>query len=89
MNTVRADIDPEGLPAFFEKLLELQKEQPSAVLQFFSTHPTDQSRVAATRAQITALRLSPNEPLRQDSPEFQSIRERVHALPPGPQPQQP
>lgn len=89
MNTVRADIDPEGLPAFFEKLLELQKEQPSAVLQFFSTHPTDQSRVAATRAQITALGLSPNEPLRQDSPEFHSIRERVHALPPGPQPQQP
>ena len=89
MNTLRAGIDPEGLPAFFQKLLDLQQQQPSTVEQFFSTHPTDQSRVAATRAQIAQLKLNPNQSLRRDSPEFQSIRERVHALPPAPQPRQP
>ena len=88
VNTLRAGIDPEGLPSFFEKLLTLQQQQPTAVEQFFSTHPTDQSRVAATRAQIAALGLHPDQPLRRDSPEFQAIRARTHALPPAPPPHQ-
>src|SRR5262245_18738377 len=44
-NTVRAGIDPEGLPSFFQKLLEKQSQQPTVVEAFFSTHPTDASRV--------------------------------------------
>lgn len=85
VNTVRAGIDPEGLPSFFQKLLDLQRQQPTAVEQFFSTHPTDQSRVTATRAQIAALALRADHPLRKDSPEFHAIQERVRALPPAPQ----
>ncbi len=88
VNTVRAGIDPEGLPSFFQKLLEIQAQQPTAVEQFFSTHPTDQSRVAATRAQIAALRLPPNQPLRKDSSEFHAIQERLRGLPRAPQTQQ-
>jgi predicted Zn-dependent protease len=85
VNTVRAGIDPEGLPSFFQKLLDLQRQQPTAVEQFFSTHPTDQSRVTATRAQIAAPALRADHPLRKDSPEFHAIQERVRALPPAPQ----
>src|SRR6185436_10236907 len=55
MNTLRVGIDPEGLPSFFEKLLETQSQQPSVVEAFFSTHPTDAARVAAPRREIAAL----------------------------------
>jgi hypothetical protein len=57
------------------------------VEQFFSTHPTDQSRVAATRAQIAALSLRPDQPLRKDGPEFRGIQERLRGLPRAPQTQ--
>jgi len=81
VNTLRAGIDPQGLPDFFEKLLDKQKTQPTAVEAFFSTHPTDQSRVAATRKQIAALGLKPDRQLLRDTPEFHTIQARVRALP--------
>lgn len=84
VNTLRAGIDPEGLPSFFQKLLELQRRQPTEVEAFFSTHPTDASRVAATRKQIAALPRAPERVLRRDTPEFHTIQQRVHALPAAP-----
>jgi predicted Zn-dependent protease len=85
LNTVRAGIDPEGLPSFFQKLLDKQKVQPSAVEAFFSTHPTDQSRITATRQEIARLDPPPVGLLR-DTPEFHAIQERVRALPAPPPP---
>jgi predicted Zn-dependent protease len=84
VNTLRVGIDPEGLPSFFEKLLEQQKTQPSAVESFFSTHPTDASRVAATRKQIASLGLKPSQNLIRDTPEFHAIQTRTRALPAPP-----
>ena len=84
MNTRRAGIDPEGLPSFFQKLLELQKQRPTAVEAFFSTHPTDASRVAATRRQIASLPPTSGPTLRRDSPDFHTVQERVRALPAAP-----
>jgi predicted Zn-dependent protease len=84
VNTVRAGIDPEGLPAFFQKLLDEQKQQPSAVEVFFSTHPTDQSRVAATRVLIEKTPGAHGSALIRDTPEFHAIQERVKQLPPPP-----
>jgi predicted Zn-dependent protease len=81
VNTLAAGIDPEGLPAFFQKLLEQQKSQPSVVEAFFSTHPTDASRVAATRKQIAALHIPADRKLMRDTPEFHVIQARVRALP--------
>src|SRR4030095_9895736 len=83
VNTLRAGIDPEGLPAFFEKLFEQQQRQPSLVEAFFATHPTDQSRVGATRRQIARLRLDPDKVLVRDTPDFHSIQEagRMWAAP--------
>jgi predicted Zn-dependent protease len=86
LNTIRAGIDPEGLPSFFEALLEKQKVQPGAVEAFFSTHPTDQSRVSATRRQIARLNPPPSPDLVRDSPEFHAIQARVRALPAPPPP---
>ena len=84
VNTTRARIDPEGLPAFFQKLLDTRAQQPSLVESFFSTHPTDQSRVSATRAQIAALGPVAGPELMRDTPEFHAIQLRVKAIPPPP-----
>ena len=81
VNTVRAGIDPEGLPSFFQKLLDTRTQQPTLVEAFFSTHPTDESRVAATRKQIASLQLPPGKELMRDTPEFHEIQARVRALP--------
>jgi predicted Zn-dependent protease len=86
VNTLGAGIDPEGLPSFFEKLFEEQKTQPSAVEAFFSTHPSDQSRVAATRKQIAGLRIDPKKDLVRDTPEFHAIQALVRAWPAPPKP---
>ena len=84
VNTMHAGIDPEGLPAFFQKLLDRRKQEPTALESFFSTHPTDQSRVAATRQQIAALGPAAVKDLLRDSPEFHVIQARVKAMPPPP-----
>lgn len=84
MNTFRAGIDPEGLPSFFQKLLDKRSTQPDAVEAFFSTHPTDQSRVATTRKQIAGLGITPSQNLLQDTPEFHAIQALVKAVPPAP-----
>ena len=88
VNTLRAGIDPEGLPSFFQKMLDSQKVQPTAVEAFFSTHPTDQTRVDATRRQIAELHLDPSKPLTRDTPEFHEMQKRLKALPPPPKPKQ-
>lgn len=87
VNTVRAGIDPEGLPAFFQKLLDKRAQQPTAVESFFSTHPTDQSRVTATRKQIDALSRDPAKDLLRDTPEFHDIQARMKAFPTPPKAQ--
>ena len=87
VNTARAGIDPEGLPSFFQKLLDEEKQQPTLLEAFFSTHPTDQSRISATRKQVGALSVIPGRVLTRDTPDFQTIKARVHALPAPPKPQ--
>jgi predicted Zn-dependent protease len=83
VNTTRAGIDPEGLPSFFQKLLDGRARQPSAFQSFFSTHPTDQSRVTATRKQIAATGIAGKD-LMRDTPEFHAIQARVKTMPPPP-----
>jgi len=84
MNTLRAGIDPEGLPTFFQKLLDKRAQQPTEVEAFFSTHPTDQSRVNATRKQIEGLGSAVGKDLVRDTPEFHAIQARVKTIPPPP-----
>jgi hypothetical protein len=51
---------------------------------FFSTHPTDHSRVAATRHQIAELGNVTGRDLVRDTPEFHAIQARVRAFPAPP-----
>lgn len=88
LNTLHAGIDPEGLPSFFQKLLDESKEQPTLVEAFFSTHPTDQARIEATRRQIAQLPPSTRTLIR-DTPDFHEIQARVRAMPAAPPEQSP
>ncbi len=73
-----AGIHPEGIATFFEKLLKLQKNQPSQIEQIFSTHPPTDERIINVRSRIAAL--PPKSNLRRDSSRFQQIKRRI--LPP-------
>lgn len=84
--TRRAGIDPEGLPAFLEKVLAQREAEPTFLEAFFASHPTDESRIAALRRQIAARGPSTDAPLIRDTPEFQAFRDRVRALPLPPPP---
>lgn len=70
-----AGIDPEGMATFFEKLLKLQKTQPTQLEQIFSTHPPTDERIRNVREQIASRPRKPN--LRKDSPRFHDIKKRL------------
>jgi predicted Zn-dependent protease len=85
LNTYRAGYDAEGLPAFFEKLLQEQKDNPTLVEALFSTHPTDAARIAATRQEIvTVAPQFSGHTYITDTPEFQALRTYVKSLPAAP-----
>jgi predicted Zn-dependent protease len=84
--TSRVGVDPEGLPAFFEKLLAERTEHPTLLDAFFASHPTDESRIAALQREIAALGPRSGGALLRDTPEFHAIQARLRALPPPPAP---
>ncbi len=87
-NVVRAGISPEGFPSLFQKLLDERKTAPDAVSSWFATHPTEESRIAATQATINTYDPALLRTLTTDSQAFHSFKSRLMALPPSP-PQQP
>lgn len=72
----RAEIDPHGLPDFFQKL-----QSPEArFLEYFSTHPLTSSRIEKANELISEL--GPPSPYRRkDSPAFQELKKRYPPLP--------
>jgi predicted Zn-dependent protease len=85
-NTVRAGISPNGIPEMFEILIAERQSNPSAVEGWFSTHPMEEDRIAATRAQIAQINPAILRTLRTDSPQFQTFKKRIQSLPPSPTP---
>jgi predicted Zn-dependent protease len=84
VNTVRTGFDPEGLPAFLQWMLEHRTAQPTAIDAFFATHPTDEARIADLERQIARVDRSRRPSLVRDTPEFQTMRQHLRALPPPP-----
>src|SRR3954463_1111984 len=76
-NVVRAGISPNGIPEMFEILIAERQSNPSAVEGWFSTHPLEEDRVAATRAQIAQISPSILRTLRTDSPQYQTFKSRI------------
>ena len=80
---IASHINPNGLVTMFQRLLNLEQSQPSAIEQFFATHPTTQSRIDETEARIAALPASERTGA-TDSNAFHSIQARLRAMPPAP-----
>jgi beta-barrel assembly-enhancing protease len=83
-NVVRAGISPNGIPEMFQILINERARNPSAVDNWFATHPTEESRIADTQRMIAQINPAILRTLTTDSPAFHTFQARVHALPPSP-----
>jgi len=83
-NVIRADIDPDGIPSMFERLLQERRTRPGLVEGWFASQPLEEDRIVRTRALIDRIEPAQLEGLRQDSPDFHAFKARVAALPPPP-----
>ena len=85
VNVSRAGIDPEGIPALFEVLVQTRKTQPTVVDGWFASHPLEESRIVQSRAVIE--KLGAERPgLLQDIPSYRNFIEAVQRLPEPPRP---
>ena len=83
-NTVRAGIDPRGIPQMFQILLKEREARPAAVEGWFTTHPGEEERIVATDALIAQYSTAMLDKLTVTTPNFASFQARVRALPPPP-----
>ena len=79
--SVRAGIDPRGIPEMFQILLDERKSSPSALDSWFRTHPLEEDRIQATQQMINALGSNALRGLARDTRAFQSFKARVRSLP--------
>jgi predicted Zn-dependent protease len=80
-NVMHAGIDPEGIPALFERLLEERRESPLAIEAFFASHPLEEDRIRETERVIAALPHDSLAGLVRDVPSYAQFRARLAALP--------
>jgi predicted Zn-dependent protease len=83
----QAGIDPEGIPAMFDKLLAERQADPGVLQGWFGTHPLEEDRITRTRELIASLPPAP-APLARNDRDFAAMRERLRALPPSPAPRE-
>jgi predicted Zn-dependent protease len=74
----RAGWDARGMIELFEVLRREARRDPGSVEVFFSSHPSPQDRIDTLRGAIGR-----NPAGRRDSAQFQTIRARLHRLPPA------
>jgi predicted Zn-dependent protease len=81
---VRASINPNGMPEMFEKLLAERTTSPSGLDTWFTDHPLEESRIAASRTQIARVNPAIVRTLTSNTQAFNDFRARVRALPAPP-----
>jgi beta-barrel assembly-enhancing protease len=85
--TIKAGIDPNGIPEMFRILLDERKNHPASTEAFFATHPLEEDRIAASRALIRTFPAAQLEGLTRDSQNFHAFKDRLASLPPSPEKQ--
>lgn len=78
-------VNANGLVTMFQRLMSMQRSSPSALTQWFSTHPTTEERINATRSAIN--RTPGAQTGASDSQEFQTIKARLRSMPAAPRSQ--
>jgi predicted Zn-dependent protease len=81
---VRAGINPNGMPQMFEKLLAERQSRPGGLETWFTDHPLEEDRIAASRAQIAEVHPAIIRTLTSDTRAFQDFKARVRSLPAPP-----
>lgn len=81
---VNAGIHPRGLATFFEELIAERERTPSALEQWFSTHPLTEERIDAAEARIAQLPAGSLNGLIMDSDNFKRVQSRLRSMPPPP-----
>ncbi len=84
VNVLHIGVDPEGIPALFQVLVEQRKFQPTVVDGWFASHPLEESRIQAAKRLIATLGADQQGGLLQDTPNYHNFRERVKNLPEPP-----
>ena len=79
-NTTKAGINPQGIVTMFQKLMNERRSRPSAVAGWFSTHPLEEDRIAATQATINQLPAAQRN-LTRNTSNYNSFVARVRSLP--------
>ncbi|MGA8183848.1 MAG: M48 family metallopeptidase [Terriglobia bacterium] len=77
----RAGYDPHAMAQFFGVI---QKEYPRRTIQFFSDHPNPGNRIRNVDEEIP--KLGPRKDWKEDSPEFQAVKQKLQHMPPAPKP---
>jgi beta-barrel assembly-enhancing protease len=72
----QAGYNPDGMASMFERILAERNRRPSAVEQFFSTHPLTEDRIADARRQAQSL---PQGNVVTDEAGFRSAKQRAQA----------
>lgn len=83
--TIKAGIDPYGIPEMFRILLDERKSHPASVEGFFATHPLEEDRIAAANALIRTYPAAQLEGLTRDSQNFHAFKDRLESLPRAPE----
>jgi predicted Zn-dependent protease len=82
---VRAGINPNGMPQMFEKLLAERQSKPSGLDTWFTDHPLEEDRVAASRSQISQVNPAIIRTLTSNTQAFYDFKARVRTRPAPPQ----
>jgi beta-barrel assembly-enhancing protease len=76
-----AGIDPEGIPALFERLLEERRDSPLAIDAFFASHPLEEDRIREAERIIAGLDPERLRGLARDVDSYRDFTARLAALP--------
>lgn len=88
VNVVHTGIDPQGIPELFRILIAERQRDPSAVDEFFASHPLEESRVVHTERLIQQYDPASLRRLTVDDPSYHAFQRALAALPPAPKPRQ-
>ena len=80
-NVIRAGIDPEGIPALFDRLVQERRSAPMAIETFFATHPLEEDRIRETERVISAIDPERLRGLVQDMDSYRQFRARLAVTP--------
>jgi len=75
-----AGINPNGIPLMFERMASMRRADPSALDAWFGSHPLEATRIARTKALISALNRPQLDSLPADEPSFAAFKANVRAL---------